>query len=164
VVVRSSRNEEYIVNKRNIARRDFLLRAGSGIVALTLAPMTVQATPRIVENEIRKLTGGKTAAEARIKLTLPAIAENARVVPIRIHVDSPMKPDDYVKAVHVFADGNPLPGVASYRFGPQNGRAEFSLRIRLAKTQKIVALAEMNDDRFFLARHMIKVTLGGCGG
>jgi len=134
------------------------------MVALTLAPMSVQATPSMVEAEIKKLIGDTKPADGLIKLTLPAIAENASVVPMRVKVKSPMTPDDYVKAVHLFADGNPLPGVASYRFGPQNGRAEFSLRIRLAKTQKIVALAEMSDGRAFISRREIKVTLGGCGG
>lgn len=164
MVVRPGRNEDGNVSNNNIARRNFLLQAGSGVVALSLAPMSARATPTMVETEIKKLIGDRKPGDGFIKLTLPAIAENASVVPMRVKVESPMQPDEYVKAVHIFADGNPLPGVASYRFGPQNGRAEFSLRIRLAKTQKIVALAEMSDGRAFISRQEIKVTLGGCGG
>ena len=134
------------------------------MISLSLVPMIAGATPQAVEAEITKVIGTKTFKEGRIKLTLPAIAENASVVPLRVRVDSPMMPDDHVQAVHLFADGNPLPGIARYRFGPQNGRAEFSLRIRLAKTQKIIALAEMSNGEVYLARRQIKVTLGGCGG
>ena len=44
-----------------------------------------------------------------LKLDLPQIAENGLVVPVGIDIESPMTDGDYVKAVHVFADGNPLP-------------------------------------------------------
>ena len=52
---------------------------------------------------------------------------------------------DHVKTVHVFADGNPLPGIASFRFTPACGKAAASTRMRLAQSQNIVAIAEMAD-------------------
>ena len=147
-----------------IARRDFLGMTGAGMVSLALVPLTAEATPQAVVTAIEEIIGNKAPTEGRIKLTLPAIAENASVVPLKVAVESPMTADDHVKAVHLFADGNPLPGVASYNFGPHNGRADFTLRIRLAKTQKIVAVAEMSNGEVYMSKQSIKVTLGGCGG
>ena len=63
------------------------------------------------------------ARGGKIKLDVPEIAENGLVVPINIEVESPMTEADYVKAVHVFADGNPLPGIVSYSFTPACGKA-----------------------------------------
>ena len=36
--------------------------------------------------------------------------------------------------------------------------------MRLAQTQKLVAVAEMNDGSLYMASREIKVTIGGCGG
>jgi sulfur-oxidizing protein SoxY len=71
---------------------------------------------------------------------------------------------DFVKSVHVFADGNPLPGVASFHFSPACGKASASTRMRLATTQNIVCVAEMSDGKLFMAKAEVKVTIGGCGG
>ena len=103
-------------------------------------------------------------SEGRIELDLPQIAENGNTVPISIAIDSPMTEDDYVKTVHVFADGNPRPDVASFHFTPACGTASCSTRIRLAKTQNIVAVAEMSNGDVYMAKSEVKVTIGGCGG
>ena len=44
-------------------------------------------------------------------------------MPLKFEVESPMSADDYVKHVHVFADGNPRPDVASFHFTPASGKA-----------------------------------------
>ena len=62
------------------------------------------------------------------------------------------------------ADGNPTPDVASFNFSPSMGACSASTRMRLAKTQNIVVLAEMSDGSFKQAQQKIKVTIGGCGG
>jgi len=145
-------------------RRDFLKAAGAGSVMLVATPLTAEATPDSVQEQIKKIIGDKEQKESRISLTLPEIAENGSSVSTKITVDSPMLPDDHVKAIHVFTDGNPLPDVASYYIGPQNGKAQVSLRLRLLKTQNVVAFAEMNNGEVYVGRKKIKVTIGGCGG
>lgn len=155
------------MTRRILPRRQFLGAAGvaaAGALSLTLVPFGAEATPSQVSAAIEKVIGNKTANEGRVNITLPEIAENGGVVPMKVAVESPMTAGDHVKAVHLFADGNPLPEIANYHFGPHNGKADFALRIRLAKTQKIVAVAEMSDGRVFIARREVKVTLGGCGG
>ena len=150
-----------------LGRREVL--AGMGAAGLVLAtgallPSGARADAAAVDAEIKKLIGDKSLAEGRITLDVPQIAENGNTVPISIAVDSPMTDQDYVKAVHVFAPGNPLPNVASFRFSPASGKALASTRMRLAKTQKVVAVAEMSDGSIYKAAAEIKVTIGGCGG
>jgi sulfur-oxidizing protein SoxY len=75
-----------------------------------------------------------------------------------------MTPEEYVKGIYVFAEGNPNPEVSDFFLSPKNGRAEVSTRIRLAQTQKVVVVAEMSDGSLWTTRKKIKVTIGGCGG
>jgi sulfur-oxidizing protein SoxY len=118
----------------------------------------------MVADEITKLYGGKSFKEGRIKLDLPSIAENGLVVPLSFEVESPMTKADHVKTVHFFAEGNPNPQVASFTFTPLAPKAAASIRIRLAKTQNIVAVAEMSNGDVYKATKEVKVTIGGCGG
>ena len=150
--------------KAELSRRAFVAGAGIGLLAAAIAPHAVFGDEKAVEAELQKLFAGKAMAEGRIKLDVPQIAENGLVVPLNIEVESPMSADNYVKAVHIFAEGNPLPQVITYRFSPQSGRAAASTRIRLAKTQNILAVAEMSDGTLHTAKAEVKVTIGGCGG
>jgi sulfur-oxidizing protein SoxY len=52
----------------------------------------------------------------------------------------------------------------TFHFSPASGVAEANTRIRLAKTQDVIAVAKMNDGSFFMTSKQVKVTIGGCGG
>ena len=146
------------------SRRLVLTAASVAALAAAIAPHMALATPATVEAEIKKLLGDRKAADGKIKLDLPAIAENGLVVPLSFDVESPMTEADHVKAVHFFADGNPLPGLATFRFTPACGKASASTRIRLAATQMIICVAEMSNGAVHMAKQEVKVTIGGCGG
>ena len=75
-----------------------------------------------------------------------------------------MTDDNYVQSVLILADGNPEPGVATFNFSPLSGEASATTRIRLAKTQNVVAVAKMSDGSVFMDKKLVKVTIGGCGG
>ena len=94
-------------------RREALTLAAIAGLTAVLAPKMVFADEAAVAAEIKKLYGDKKLDSGKIKLDVPEIAENGLVVPVNVEVESPMTEQDYVKAVHVFADGNPLPGVVS---------------------------------------------------
>ncbi len=145
-------------------RRAFLGTAGSGLALLALAPVVAWADAKMVADEIAKLFGDKPLKEGRIKLDLPSIAENGLVVPLSFEVESPMTEADYVKSVHFFAEGNPSPLVASFAFTPMVPKAAASIRIRLAQTQNIIAVAEMSNGDVYTVKKEVKVTIGGCGG
>jgi len=146
------------------SRRRVLAIGALGAIAAVLAPRLAVAKPEDVAAAIKKLYGEKTPTAGKVKLELPQIAENGNVVPMTVTVDSPMTDADYVKAVHVFAEGNPLPFVATFYFTPACGKAVCSTRIRMATTQNIVAVAETNKGELFTGKTEVKVTIGGCGG
>ena len=151
----------------DLSRRQLLVAAGQGsavVATMTLLPGRLRAEFPTLDEAINSVTGDASPAEGRIELTLPQIAENGNTVPMESSVDSPMSEADYVKSVHVFADGNPNPNVATYHFTPANGAARFAARIRLAKTQNVIAVAEMSNGDLYMAKSEVKVTIGGCGG
>jgi sulfur-oxidizing protein SoxY len=151
-------------NGRTPSRRSVMIGGSVAALATILAPRLAAASPAQVEAEINKLYAGKSLAEGKIKLDLPTIAENGLVVPLGFEVESPMTEKDHVKAVHVFADGNPNAGVASFYFTPMMPKASAQIRMRLAQTQNIIAIAEMADGTLYTAKKEVKVTIGGCGG
>lgn len=155
-----------MTTKGPISRRRLLaglaLAAAAGAVTAT-AP-GARASVDEVNRRIAEIAGDRPIQEGRVEIDAPEIAENGNIVPIAVSVDSPMTPEDHVKAIYVFADGNPRPDVCIFHFTPKNGECLAGTRIRLAKTQKLYALAEMSDGSLYLASREVKVTIGGCGG
>ncbi len=145
-------------------RRRVLAVGGLGGAIAALAPRLAVAKPEDVAAAIKGLYGDKAIAAGRVKLDMPQIAENGNVVPVTITVESPMTEADHIKALHLFAEGNPLPSVASFYFTPASGKAVCSTRMRLAGSQFVVAVAETNKGELFTGRTEVKVTIGGCGG
>ena len=146
------------------ATRRAFLGSATSILAVTIAPAMAFADAKMVADEVKKLFGDKALKDGKIKLDLPSIAENGLVVPLSFEVESPMTEGDYVKSVHILAEGNPNPLVASFSFTPMAPKAAASIRIRLAQTQNIIALAEMSNGDIYTAKKEVKVTIGGCGG
>ena len=157
---------------QTFSRRQFVITVAAGsaaAAALSLAaPSAVFATEdaKTLDEAIKHVVGDKELMDGAsvITLELPQIAENGNTVPLGISIDSPMTEADHVTSVHLFAAGNPRPDVASFNFSPSNGYAEAATRMRLAKTQDIIAIAEMSDGKAYMTRAEVKVTIGGCGG
>ncbi len=147
-----------------ITRRQALGLTAGAAAFLTVAPrMSIAATAE-TDAAIQAFTGGATPTEGTVSLDTPEIAENGNTVPVGVSVDSPMTADNYVESVLILADGNPSPAVATFHFTAMSGAAEAKTRIRLAKTQNVIAVAKMNDGSTFIDRKEVKVTIGGCGG
>lgn len=153
--------------KIDVTRRDVLAGGTAalfGLAGLLSVSSVAKADAAATQALIDKITGGTAPQSGRVLLEMPQIAENGNTVPMSLSVESPMTDSDYVKTVHVFAEGNPVPEVASFHFTPMNGVAEISTRMRMAKTQNIIAVAEMSDGSIFMDSVQVKVTIGGCGG
>jgi len=146
-------------------RRQFLNLAGSVTVAgaipiLTLRPL--EATPAMLTAAIRNVVGEAPVRTGKVKLDIPPLVENGNTVPMTVSVASPMTANDYVKSIHVFNEKNPQPNIGNFHLGPSSGRAQISTRIRLADTQKVVAIARLSDDTFWQVTTEIVVTLAAC--
>ncbi len=154
-------------NSGKVTRREVLVAVGGGglvVAGMALVPRAALADAAAVDAAIMERIGNAKPITGRVSIELPQIAENGNTVPLSIEVASPMTEADYVKAVHVFAEKNPLPNVASFHFTPRSGKARVSTRMRLLKTQNVVAVAEMSDGSIYMAKTQVKVTIGGCGG
>lgn len=146
------------------SRRHVLTSGGLAALAAALAPRMALADEKAVAEEIKKLFADKKPEAGKVKLDVPQIAENGLVVPVGVEVESPMTAEDHVKAVHIFAEGNPVPQVVTYRFTPACGKASAATRMRLAQTQNVVCIAEMSNGKLYATKAEVKVTIGGCGG
>lgn len=151
--------------KLKTTRRDFLRLARSAAVAsavpiVTLRPL--EATPAMLNAAIRNLVGEAQVHAGKVKLDIPPLVENGNTVPMTVSVASPMTAEDHVKSIHVFNEKNPQPNVGNYYIGPRAGRAQISTRIRLADSQKVVAIAQLSDGSFWSATADVVVTLAAC--
>ena len=79
-----------------------------------------------------------------------------------VTVETPMTATNYVKAIHVFNEKNPQPEVISVRLGSNAGKAAFSTRIKLADSQKIMAIAQLSDGTFWSDSIDVIVTIAAC--
>jgi sulfur-oxidizing protein SoxY len=140
-----------------ITRRE-TLALGAGAAALALMPLPLGAAEQAdIDAAIEAFTGGAEMAEGGVEIVAPEIAENGNTVPVEVKADG-------AAAILLLAAGNPNPGVATFSFGKLAGASQASTRIRLAKTQDLIAVAKMQDGSFAKATRSVKVTIGGCGG
>ena len=149
----------------SLNRREFALGAAAGVAVAGL-PFVVVAQDAVQawEQAVKKVLGDAKPIEGKVMIDMPEIAENGNTVPFTISVDSPMSETDRVKVIHVIATANPQPGVAVFRFSPLSGKAAVASRMRLARTQDVIGIAELSDGRFLMSKRNVKVTIGGCGG
>ena len=150
-------------------RRAFLaglaVTGGSAVVAgsaVVVVPFAAEATPEAMAAAIKEVTGGATLRSGKVKLDIPPLVENGNTVPLTVTVDSPMTLVDHVKTIHVFNEKNPQPHVLNAWLGPRNGKAVVATRIKLADTQKIVAIAETSNGEFWTASADVIVTIAAC--
>ena len=146
-----------------LSRRQFSLGAAAA-VSVPWHAYAQQEQSQAWEQAVRSILGDAKPTEAKLNFDMPEIAENGNTVPFTVRVDSPMTEKDYVKAIHVISTGNPQPGVANFHFTQQSGKAMVSSRMRLARTQDVIAIAELSDNKFLMSKRTVKVTIGGCGG
>jgi sulfur-oxidizing protein SoxY len=120
------------------------------------------ALPPELEAAIAAFTGGAPVREGRVTLDVAQLVDNGNAVPVTVSVDSPMTAADHVVALALFNERNPQRDVFTARLGPRSGRARVSSRIRLATSQKLVAVARMRDGSCWSRTVDVIVTLAAC--
>ena len=138
-----------------VSRRDFLATTLVAVGVLGFGSRAAFAN--LAEEEIKMLTAGAVTVSDSIVIEAPEIAENGTTVPVEVTAPGAV-------ALTLFADGNPTPAVAKFKFGKLNTSRTVATRIRLAKSQNVIAIAQMEDGSFQRAQANVKVTIGGCGG
>jgi len=152
--------------RRGTTRRRFLAAAGGVVAGSAAMPLLVvrpaSATPDTMAAAIREFVGAANVKEGKVKLDLPPLIENGNAVSLTVAVESPMSEADHVKSIRIFNEKNPQPNVLNVHLGPRAGKARVSTRIRLADTQTLVAIAQMNDGSFWSGSAHVIVTLPAC--
>lgn len=142
------------------SRRRALGGAGALLLVACLPARAEDPLPSIPS--LATYLAGRVPRRERIKLAIPALADNGFAVPMRITVAGPFAPGAHVKSLRVFSETNPVPDVAVFEFPQPLARIELDSRIRLAGTQRIVAVAELADGTVYAAATEVVVTLAGC--
>ena len=143
------------------ATRRTILVGCAALASLALArPARTEGND--MEAAVRAFTGGAKVSAGKVRLDVPPLVENGNSVPIAVAVDSPMSATSFVKRIAVFNTKNPQPNVATFYLGPRAGRAVASTRARLANSQALTAIAELNDGTFWSDTADVIVTLAAC--
>lgn len=138
-----------------------LLAAGAGLGAwLVVRPAA--AAPDDLAAAIAAFAGGTPVRAGKVTLDIATLVDNGNTVPVTVSVDSPMSSTEHVKAIAIFNERNPQREVAKFMLGPRAGRAAASTRIRLATSQKLVAVASLSDGTYWSHTVDVVVTLAAC--
>lgn len=143
--------------------------AAAGLCLLATHPLRALAqldTTPTLQARIATWSAGKPLSlddgRQRVVLDVPALVENGNAVPLTVRVNSAMRGADRVLEILLLNELNPQRELAWLRFGALSPRAELSTRVRLATSQRLVALVRMADGSQWLAGADVVVTLAAC--
>jgi sulfur-oxidizing protein SoxY len=151
-------------------RRCLTVLALAGVTSIGAGlPFRVLAQPQpdapvgsAMRAAIRAWTAGAKVSDGRVGMDIAELIDNGNAVPITLTVASPMTAADHVTGLALFAERNPLPEVVAFTLGPRAGKAEVSTRIRLATSQRLVAIARLSDGSYWQQAAKVIVTLAAC--
>ncbi len=115
-----------------------------------------------MEQAIAKFTGGTKPTVGKVSIGISQLVDNGNAVPMDVSVDHPQERDRFVRRIGIFNEKNPQPDVAEFELSPASGLAQVSTRIRLATTQKLVAVAQLSDGSYWMQTADVIVTLAAC--
>ncbi|HEV2038989.1 MAG TPA: thiosulfate oxidation carrier protein SoxY [Casimicrobiaceae bacterium] len=143
-----------------------MLLQGAG--AWALASPLLAGAPSAAAQELPAIPAltsflaGRLPRRERLRLELPALADNGQAVPMRLTMAGPFASGAALQAIHLFSEVNPVPEMAVFEFPSPPPRVEIDTRIRLAGSQHVVAVAVMGDGSLFAAVAEVIVTLAAC--
>jgi sulfur-oxidizing protein SoxY len=146
-----------------VTRRTALAGAAGAVLTPLIGAGAARANPaNDMDAAITAITGGAPVKPGRVRLEMPALAENGFSVPLTVNVESPMTAADHVASIHILSPKNPVANVVGFTLGPRAGRARVSTNMRMAETQTVIALARMSDGSFWSDKAEVIVTLAAC--
>lgn len=147
----------------SLARRGLLAAASLALVQPARAQIRMGAEPGVqMKQAIAEFAQGQAVRTGRVTLEIAELVDNGNVVPVSVSVDSPMSAADHVQQIAIFNDRNPQRDVAVFTLGPRAGKAVVATRMRLATSQKVSAVARLNDGSLWIATVDVIVVLAAC--
>lgn len=145
-----------------IVDRRALIAGGLSMVAFGAAPSARAASPaERLESEIALFAGGMPVETEAFGLAIDPYVESGYTVPLRVDAARHLV-GDRLAVLRVLAPRNPLLRVASFSFGP-SATGTVATRIRLARSQDVIALARTVGGRVLRQDTHVEVVVGGCG-
>ena len=84
-------------------------------------------------------------------------------MPVKVKITLPLTEQDWCEEIIVLAELNPSPLACRLQFTAAAGTAEASVRLRLAQSQTVHALARMKSGKVLAVKQAITVAASGCG-
>lgn len=152
------------LSRRPMSRRRMLQSAGAWAL---VSPLPIGASAAAAQEmpaipALTSFLAGRSPRWERLRLELPALADNGQAVPMRLTMAGPFAPGPVLKAIHLFSEVNPVPEMAVFEFPFPPPKVEIDSRIRLAGSQRVVAVAAMSDGMLFAAVADVVVTIAAC--
>jgi len=147
---------------RSHARRR-VLAAGGALVALRVVPACAQTASELPQ--VAALTddlAGRIPRFGRLSLDIPRLADNGNAVPLRIAMSGLFPAGTELKSIRLFSPKNPVALMARFDFPVPPAKSEVDLRVRLAGTQRIAAIAELASGELHAAVADVDVTVSAC--
>ncbi|MBV7539251.1 SoxY-related AACIE arm protein [Duganella sp. sic0402] len=138
-------------------RRD-ALAAGAGLAMLALV-RPASATPAEMTAAINTFSGGAKPQAGKVNFDIAQLIDNGNAVPVTVSVQGPA---ENVRAIAIFTERNPQTEVAVFTLSPHSAKAEVSTRIRLATSQRLMAVARMADGSYWSHQVEVIVALAAC--
>ena len=161
----SSHSSPATTGERLAHRRKVLVASAAlpwAALAPALAPFTARAEEEPDVTAFKAYVGGRRVSSGRLKLDVPRIADNGNTVPVKIQMPGPFAAGAEVRSVHLFSEKNPVPQMAVFHFPVALPRIELESRVRLAGSQRLIAVATLADGSLHAASADIVVTVSAC--
>lgn len=133
-----------------------MLVSGSATLLALGFPGHLWADDITAAQAIAAFANGAEITPGGVILTMEPVAEDGFRVPIRVAAEG-------AEALLIVAPENPVKPIALARFGPRAVEQQLATRIRLARTQEVLALARMPDGTVRQVAQAVDVVVGGCG-
>jgi sulfur-oxidizing protein SoxY len=138
------------------------LSTSLGLLGAGLIPGLASADEQAFKSLFNEITAGAVPREGGIVIETPRLADNGHSAAFRVHVESPMSADDYVKSIFILSDRNPRPFIARFDLTRLNPKAEISTRVRLNGSQNVHVLALCSNGEWLTAHVPVEVTESAC--
>ena len=128
-------------------------------------PLVGPLAPNPVEFKkvMDQFVGKAKAQESGLQFDVPTLADNPSAVPVKAKVTLPITDTDWCEEIIVLAELNPSPLACRLQFTAAAGTAEAAVRVRLAQSQTLHALARMKSGKVLVAKQTVTVAASGCG-
>ncbi len=100
--------------------------------------------------------------KARVDLQMTLLADNGNSVPLSVEVNSAMSEEEHITDIYLLSQRNPVLVMARFHLGAASGKAMVNTRVRLAGSQKILAVARTNQGEWFFDEAQVVVTESAC--